>query len=206
MGRGRAGIGQHWSCCCVHARIRVSLPKRRRLWCRRPLRTHRVLQFPRWRVRIRLALRRSLGDRFAGECVDQVIPDPVPMGSEEGTAAVTSGSSGTSGPGPGSEATTIVLGDSSSSTGGALDEGTTSSTTTGLPSECNMPGDCEQCAGMSCCDEVLQCYMSTECTCVLDCFLPGGDPVQCFAMCGAPPEAIPLQNCTEANCNAECVP
>lgn len=91
--------------------------------------------------------------------------------------------------------------------------GTTLGTTTGLPSECPpAPNDdeCALCNKENCCDEILACAESEDCTCILDCVMMGMNPQQCGMQCGVNPMNVPelgaLRMCNMAECGDVCMP
>lgn len=135
------------------------------------------------------------------------------------TSMVTSSTSALGSTGPDmSDSTDSGTEDGESSTSETMEE-TGSESSTGVPSRvCDTmdPDPCTSCVSESCCPEVEACTLDgdevTGCSCLLDCFIGGMDPLQCATQCGVDGELLdPLTptgamvGCTLNNCDA-CLP
>lgn len=135
------------------------------------------------------------------------------------TPMVTSSTSSAGSTGPDTSETTGSGTDDGESSTSEIMEETGSESTTGMPSRvCDTmdPDPCTSCVSESCCPEVEACALDGDevmgCSCLLDCFTGGMDPLQCATLCGVEGELLdPLTptgamvTCTLNNCDA-CLP
>jgi hypothetical protein len=64
---------------------------------------------------------------------------------------------------------------------------------------------CVACVREGCCAELHDCEGDAECTCLLDCFIAGNDPVGCVNQCGNSTAVNGLVGCASTGCATECV-
>jgi hypothetical protein len=64
------------------------------------------------------------------------------------------------------------------------------------------PGEseCLSCTRSSCCMEAEACAPDTTCSCLLECFLAGCDPIGCLQSCGQNDQVNALTKCAQENC------
>lgn len=72
-----------------------------------------------------------------------------------------------------------------------------------------VPNDtaCTTCAKNNCCTQLEACEVDSQCGCVADCVLMGGDLTNCAVGCGAiPPSAATtaVGMCVNTNCSNDC--
>jgi hypothetical protein len=68
---------------------------------------------------------------------------------------------------------------------------------------------CALCTAENCCDELMACEGDQDCACLTECVGEGGDPIECFGMCGIDPNGMnqalmDLRACTMSECANEC--
>lgn len=59
---------------------------------------------------------------------------------------------------------------------------------------------CIGCARTECCMELQGCLPDENCTCLLECFIAGCDPVGCLTRCGQSDPRDALIQCVQPNC------